>query len=336
MRERMKKLKQKKGKLDILQKVCKNCGKDYIEKDNFKWSCRTHRSDYSGEIYWCCGKPGKDTPGCKYSQHESKEEEEDEEADSGNVSKQVKNIRCFCCKEIGHTIDSCPRDPNIRTNEPSEEDFMRIQKMKEYRKLNADTVVTTTHFLKKCILVPTRQEEREEEALQKHPFKRGVMKFDDFNYEVYNPYILVQEVKQNKTGKGGSQSQTDGAGTSTELNGLDKGGVQQDGLSVAALEAQGLGKYEFEHLSLNTKSEVKAEESHEHEEPEEIEQPKDPSKNLEEIDEDYDKRGVLSVKSKKAAASVRFFNGEEEEEKEKKEGEGEEEKEKEGDQSERQ
>ena len=25
-----------------------------------------------------------------------------------------------------------------------------------------------------------------------HPFKRGVMTFEDFNYEVFNPFILVQ------------------------------------------------------------------------------------------------------------------------------------------------
>ena len=55
MKERVKKLKQRRGKFDDQEKVCKNCGKDYIETDNFNWSCRTHRSEYSGEIWWCCG-----------------------------------------------------------------------------------------------------------------------------------------------------------------------------------------------------------------------------------------------------------------------------------------
>jgi len=25
------------------QKLCKNCGKDYLETENFNWSCRIHR-----------------------------------------------------------------------------------------------------------------------------------------------------------------------------------------------------------------------------------------------------------------------------------------------------
>ena len=64
--------------------------------------------------------------------------------------------------------------------------------------MNADTVVTTTHFLKKCVLIPTRQTEQEELTYQDNPFKRGSMKFDDYNYQVYNPYILVQEEKDKK------------------------------------------------------------------------------------------------------------------------------------------
>ena len=191
MKDRIKKLKQKKGKMNIAQKVCKNCSKDYMETENFNWSCRVHKSEWSGEIWWCCGKDNKDQPGCKYLKHESKEEDEEMEDEEGTNDKTIKNIRCHCCKEIGHLIDSCPRDPNIRSNVDTEDDFMRIQKIKDYRKLNADTVVTTTHFLKKCILVPTRQSEQEERAYQEHPFKRGSMKFDDYNYQVYNPYILI-------------------------------------------------------------------------------------------------------------------------------------------------
>ena len=78
MKDIIKKLKSKKGKMDVLQQVCKNCGESYFEKDNFKWSCRVHRSEYSGEIWWCCGKENKDQPGCKYDSHKSKEDEEEE------------------------------------------------------------------------------------------------------------------------------------------------------------------------------------------------------------------------------------------------------------------
>lgn len=79
MRQRIVKIKNRKGKVDMGIKSCRNCGKEYTEKDNFKWSCRTHQSDYGGEMWWCCGKSDPNTPGCKYSCHESKEDEEDDD-----------------------------------------------------------------------------------------------------------------------------------------------------------------------------------------------------------------------------------------------------------------
>ena len=140
-------------------KNCKLCGVEYIERDNFKWSCRTHQSDYGGEMWWCCGKADPNTPGCKYSQHESKEDEEDD--DEGKKFKELahaKNQKCLCCKELGHTIQDCHRDPNIKTREDQQEDLQRIMQIKDYRKLFVDTIVTTTHFLKKCVRVPKIEE----------------------------------------------------------------------------------------------------------------------------------------------------------------------------------
>ncbi len=29
--------------VDFNQKICKHCGKEYLENDNYNWSCRTHR-----------------------------------------------------------------------------------------------------------------------------------------------------------------------------------------------------------------------------------------------------------------------------------------------------
>ena len=51
-------------------------------------------------------------------------------------------------------MDECPRDPNIKTNEDMDQGLKRITKLKDGRKFFSDTVVTTTHFLKKCIKVP--------------------------------------------------------------------------------------------------------------------------------------------------------------------------------------
>ena len=57
---RIQKLIQRKGKFDSGFKTCKACSKEYNEKENFNWSCRQHQSDYGGEMWWCCGKQGKD------------------------------------------------------------------------------------------------------------------------------------------------------------------------------------------------------------------------------------------------------------------------------------
>ena len=61
--------------------------------------------------------------GCKYGKHETKDDEDDEELDNehdGDAKKSNKYVRCLCCKEIGHTIDECPRDPNIKTGHKAE------------------------------------------------------------------------------------------------------------------------------------------------------------------------------------------------------------------------
>ena len=44
MKMRILKLKQRRGKVDLGIKICKNCSKEFHESDNFNWSCRTHRN----------------------------------------------------------------------------------------------------------------------------------------------------------------------------------------------------------------------------------------------------------------------------------------------------
>ena len=77
--------------------------------------------------------------------------------------------------------------------------------MKDVRKFFSDTVVTTTHFLKKCIKVPkvNLKSEFEKDGVTQDemdliitrrkadPFKRGGMNFDDYNYSMYNKFLLV-------------------------------------------------------------------------------------------------------------------------------------------------
>jgi len=108
-------------------------------------------------LWWCCGKTEKDASGCKFSKHETKEEDEDEVDPDDKIQNELnklKNIRCHCCKEIGHRIENCPRDPNIKTSKDPEEDIDRIQKIRDFRKFFSDTMIMTTNFFKKLVKVP--------------------------------------------------------------------------------------------------------------------------------------------------------------------------------------
>ena len=62
-------------------------------------------------------------------------------------------------------------------------------KMKDFRKLYADSVVQTTHMLKKAVMIPVKHDDDgqlEDVANAYNPFKRGVMEFDDYNYAIHN------------------------------------------------------------------------------------------------------------------------------------------------------
>jgi hypothetical protein len=74
LKQKIVKLIKRGGNFDSSAKTCRNCNKEFNEKENFNWSCRVHLSDFGGEMWWCCGKRGKDTPGCKFSKHETKDD----------------------------------------------------------------------------------------------------------------------------------------------------------------------------------------------------------------------------------------------------------------------
>jgi hypothetical protein len=82
MKQRITKLKNKRFKIEDNQKICKKCGKEYLDNENYNWSCRTHLSEWGGEMWWCCGKDVKDALGCKFGKHECKEDEDDEAAET--------------------------------------------------------------------------------------------------------------------------------------------------------------------------------------------------------------------------------------------------------------
>ena len=56
-------------------------------------------------------------------------------------------------------MSECERDPNLRTNASAESEYERIVKLKDYRRLFADTLVQTTEMLKKQVAIPIKYEE---------------------------------------------------------------------------------------------------------------------------------------------------------------------------------
>ena len=133
--------------------TCLKCGKDYNETENYNWSCRMHQSQYSGEMWWCCGKTNKDANGCKFSKHQPRTDKDDD-CMQNPMATQVK--RCKCCREIGHTIENCTKDPNLRTTIGNPDlvfdEFDRVETMRERKRFHSDTMVQTTHLLKKCVI----------------------------------------------------------------------------------------------------------------------------------------------------------------------------------------
>eukprot|EP00347_Sterkiella_histriomuscorum_P024062 403332433 len=261
MKQRLVKLKNRRFKIDQEQKICKKCGKEYHEKENYNWSCRTHQSDYGGEMWWCCGKTDKEAQGCKFSKHESKEDDEDDADPDDKLQdqlRQLKNVRCLCCKELGHRMELCPRDPNIRTAAEPEEDIERISRIKDFRRLFQDTMVLTTHFLKRCVKIPrvkikgqTQTENMDNsrileqlEKMKVNPFKRGAMRFEDYNYGMYNDYILIDSQK-------GQQLQKQGYGKISKYNSMVGSELR---LTEQQLEESVSAQYEFEDIVVGATS----------------------------------------------------------------------------------
>eukprot|EP00347_Sterkiella_histriomuscorum_P014023 403362455 len=173
------KLKKRKN-IDFNQKTCRNCGQDFVELENYNWSCRTHRSEFGGEMWWCCGKHHKDAPGCKYTKHITKDEDEDDGfLLEGEIKKRLKGLKCFCCKETGHKTENCTKDPNMRQNCDLDDELIRITERKSARKLNGDSFEVSNKLMEKL-------------SKQKlHSiFGKDIMSFDDYNYKLVNEAVF--------------------------------------------------------------------------------------------------------------------------------------------------
>lgn len=112
------------------EKFCVVCFQVYTESSNFNWSCRTHKSQFNENRYWCCNSEGKNAPGCIFSKHTANEEllELEEE------QRQVKF--CSGCKETGHSIQECYKDPNVQTRVSISGEMERLKILAGIKKKN--------------------------------------------------------------------------------------------------------------------------------------------------------------------------------------------------------
>jgi hypothetical protein len=134
------------------EKVCRSCQKLFNENDNFNWSCTTHSSDFSGELWWCCGQTSKDAVGCQKSKHLCKDDELEEEERSAQVKKGLM-AKCSVrtsqsCREHGHTHFECPKDPNPRSVDNVSKELTRLKSIKRMKKSGFEMVLDKSKSLK--------------------------------------------------------------------------------------------------------------------------------------------------------------------------------------------
>lgn len=120
----------------------------------------------------------------------------------------MKKIKCRCCKEIGHSLKDCPQDPNFRTNHSIFEEYSRVEGLKDIviKKYAGDIMKKTEKLFKSVIT--TRD---------KSPFKRGILLFDDYNYQYLNKAI-IPPMDELIEAEGDEDYSDDSRQTSKEIN----------------------------------------------------------------------------------------------------------------------
>ena len=71
LRDRINEIKLKRN-VQAFGKIWRNWNKDFVEKENFKWSWVTHLREWSGKMWWWWGSTDKRNIGCKTDYHISK------------------------------------------------------------------------------------------------------------------------------------------------------------------------------------------------------------------------------------------------------------------------
>lgn len=192
-------------------KFCLNCGKEFSERENFKWSCRVHKQaeyDTNTQMWWCCGKTDYDAPGCLTKKHTTQEEKATDQDEDEDAAKHVRT-KCMCCKEYaGHREKECPKDPNYRSTFDILDEDDRIENWKESKTLFADSAILSLKMLKELL----RQK-------QAHAKRKGLLSFDDFQYRSFNTSVLDLNQEPKPKAKDEFDSSYDSESSSYESEG---------------------------------------------------------------------------------------------------------------------
>lgn len=164
------------------QKYCTNCKKDFNENENYNWSCCVHRSEWGGDMWWCCGKTKQTAQGCKFMKHTSKNDSEKSEDEDNGKPDQFVKVRCPICKELGHKAVECEKDPNLRTAYDVEEEIQRVGKLGPNKKRMTDTVELTSQLLERITLLSNER------------MIGQILTYDDFNYNQFNKRIFELDI----------------------------------------------------------------------------------------------------------------------------------------------
>lgn len=78
---------------------------------------------------------------------------EGEEEGAEGSAKNDKLMRCQCCKQLGHKIQNCQLDPNLKTTGDISEDEIRLLTTTANRKMHIDSVVSTVQLFKKAVMI---------------------------------------------------------------------------------------------------------------------------------------------------------------------------------------
>jgi hypothetical protein len=101
-------------------------------------------------MWWCCGRVGENAVGCISSKHVPRDEEEElleTQEQEENEKALLAQTKCYSCREFGHRIVFCEKDPNIRSFYETEMELDRVTQVRKKKIKNDEDYIETMGFV---------------------------------------------------------------------------------------------------------------------------------------------------------------------------------------------